>query len=395
MFMKRLSLVLIICSAAWSCKTVKTAQQPSISAAEPVETFPRIDTLGISPDTTIVHAPDSVDIAVHRIYKDTVAIIGVGDIMLGTNFPDDSYLPPNRGKDLLREVTPILQDADVTFGNLEGVILNEGGDAKKCKDPKLCYIFRSPEFLAQRLVEAGFDVMSTANNHAGDFGDPGRKNTQRVLDSLGIQHAGQVNTPYVLFQKEGMKYGFTAFSPNANTLSIHDTEKAAEIVSYLDSVADIVIVSFHGGAEGSKYQHVPRENEIFYGEDRGDVYRFSHDMVDAGADIIFGHGPHVTRAIDVYKNRFIAYSLGNFATWARFNLRDENGLAPIVKVFTGPDGSFLFGQIYPVIQYGAGGPTIDSKKRVISTIRSLTENDIPEIQVSIYDFGRINYIHPN
>lgn len=379
---------------AWSCKSTRPTASTGPKAIQPDTAFTRIDTLGVSPDTTIVSLPDSVEIGIHRVLKDTVAIIGVGDIMLGTNFPDDSYLPPNQGKDLLREVTPILQDSDVTFGNLEGVILNEGGDAKKCKNPKLCYIFRSPEYMAQNLKDAGFDVMSTANNHAGDFGDPGRKNTQRVLDSLGIFHAGQVNTPYVIFEKEGMKYGFTAFSPNANTLSIHDMEQATSIVQHLDSVADIVIVSFHGGAEGSKYQHVPRENEMFYGEDRGDVYAFSHAMVDAGADIIFGHGPHVTRAIDVYKNRFIAYSLGNFATWARFNLRDENGLAPIVKVFTDPEGKLLYGQIYPVIQYGAGGPRLDSKKRVITTIRSLTENDMPEIKVSIDESGRIDYIQP-
>jgi poly-gamma-glutamate capsule biosynthesis protein CapA/YwtB (metallophosphatase superfamily) len=314
-------------------------------------------------------------------------------MMLGTNFPDDGYLPPNGGADLLREVTPILKDADVTFGNLEGVILNSGGDAKKCKDPKLCYIFRSPEYLAQHIVDAGFDVLSTANNHAGDFGDPGRKNTQRVLDSLGLYHAGQVNTPYITFMKDGMKYGFAAFSPNTNTMSINDHEAAASIVHHLDSVSDIVIVSFHGGAEGSKYQTVPRKEEMFYGENRGNVYQFAHDMIDAGADIIFGHGPHVTRAIDIYKNRFIAYSLGNFCTYARFNLRGENGLAPIAKVFTDHEGRFLWGEITPVIQLGAGGPSVDSRRRVINTIRSLTEKDFPEVKVTIDDSGRIDYLH--
>ncbi len=327
-----------------------------------------------------------------RMRPDTVSMIGVGDIMLGTNFPDPSYLPANEGRNLMRDVIPVLQNADLTFGNLEGVILNEGGDAKKCKDPKVCYIFRSPEFLAQRFVDAGFDVMSTANNHAGDFGDPGRINTQRVLDSLEIHHAGQQNTPYTFLVRNGLIYGFTAFSPNTGTLSINDIPKAKEIVSYLDQYADIVIVSFHGGAEGSDYQHVPRENELFYGENRGDVYEFSHAVIDAGADVVFGHGPHVTRAMEVYKDRIIAYSLGNFCTYARFNLRDENGLAPILKVYAKPDGTFLYGEITPVIQPGAGGPVIDSRGRVIKVIQELTKKDFPEGQLSIDDTGRIHYL---
>ena len=70
-------------------------------------------------------------------------------------------------------------------------------------------------------------------------------------------------------------------------------EGAIEIVKKLDSICDIVIVSFHGGAEGAQFQNVPRTNEIFYGENRGDVYKFSHTLIDAGADIVFGHGPHV------------------------------------------------------------------------------------------------------
>lgn len=327
-----------------------------------------------------------------RNISDTISIIGVGDIMMGTNFPDESYLPPNEGKHLLKDVKDILLSADITFGNLEGVLLDDGGDPKKCNDPSICYIFRSPDFLAQRFIEAGFDVMSTANNHAGDFGAPGRLNTQRVLDSLHIFHAGQQNTPYVLFPKDNLIYGFAAFSPNTGTMSINDIDKAASIVAHLDSVADIVIVSFHGGAEGTDYQYVTRKNELFYGENRGNVYAFSHAMIDAGADILFGHGPHVTRAIEVYKNRFIAYSLGNFCTYARFNLRGPNGLAPIVNVKVSPDGTFLYGEITPVIQRGEGGPEIDKEGRVIKVLQQLIEKDFPESLVTIDESGRIDYL---
>jgi poly-gamma-glutamate capsule biosynthesis protein CapA/YwtB (metallophosphatase superfamily) len=175
-------------------------------------------------------------------------------------------------------------------------------------------------------------------------------------------------------------------------MSINDIEKAKSIVTYLEQHADIVIVSFHGGAEGTAYRHVPRKNELFYGENRGNVYAFSHAMIDAGADIIFGHGPHVTRAVEVYKNRFIAYSLGNFCTYARFNLRGENGLAPIMDVKTKPDGTFLFAEITPIIQRGEGGAEIDKEGRVIKVIQELTEKDFPEGQLTIDDTGRIHYL---
>lgn len=321
---------------------------------------------------------------------DKLLIIGVGDIMMGTNYPKN-YLPP-KNKNLLDSVKHILKEGDITFGNLEGVILDEGGIPKYCKNPKNCYVFRSPEYMAGHLKDAGFNLMSTANNHAGDFGDVGRKNTMRVLDSIGIHHAGSLLKPYSSFELDGVKYGFVAFSPNVGTVSIHDLKGAKNIVQKLDSLNDIVIVSFHGGAEGRNHQHVTRKHEYFYNENRGNVYEFSHMLIDAGADVIFGHGPHVTRAIEIYKERFIAYSLGNFCTYARFNLTGPNSLAPILKIFVDYDGKFLSGKIIPVKQKGSGIPVIDSKKQVIFKIQDLTHIDFPEIKISIDDYGNINYL---
>jgi len=333
-----------------------------------------------------------VVIQAHRLLKDTVSIIGVGDIMMGTNFPDPSYLPPDNGNHLLADVQHILKNADVTFGNLEGVVLDSGGTQKECANPKLCYLFRTPESFVRHLVDAGFDVMSLANNHAGDFGDMGRTNTMHTLDSAGIEHAGLLEQPYTIFKREGMFYGFTAFSPNIGTIDINDTDNARKIVQHLDSITDIVIVSFHGGAEGKKHQHVTREREYYFGENRGNIYAFSHDLIDAGADVVFGHGPHVTRAIEIYNHRFIAYSLGNFCTYARFNLRGPNGIAPIIKVFTSSSGKFLTAKIIPVIQNGEGGPDIDKSKRAIKVIRQLTREDFPELKINIDEAGIINYI---
>src|SRR5690606_21353841 len=146
---------------------------------------------------------------------DTVTVIGVGDIMMGTSYPEDR-LPPNDGKFLLSGIAPVLRDADVTFGNLEGTLLDEGGTPKTCKDPKVCYAFRSPTRYVNNLVDAGFDMMSLANNHAGDMGDEGRDTTMNTLLEAGILHAGQMSMKTAIFIKDSVRYGLAAFAPNAN-----------------------------------------------------------------------------------------------------------------------------------------------------------------------------------
>ncbi len=187
-------------------------------------------------------------------------------------------------------------------------------------------------------------------------------------------------------------YGLVAFAPNTNCVNINDYQHARSIVQHLDSVADIVIVSFHGGAEGKDYQHVPRKHELFHGEDRGNVHEFSHLMVDAGADIIFGHGPHVTRGVEVYRNRFIAYSLGNFCTYKGINIAGINGWAPIIKVFTDRTGAFLKGEITATYQVYGVGVKIDPNNQVNKKIKELSKKDFPESTISIDDKGIITYL---
>ncbi len=322
-----------------------------------------------------------------RVGTDTLTIIGVGDIMMGNNYPDDSALPPYDGQYLFRWVSEILSDADVAMGNLEGVLLNQGGTVKTCRNPKVCYVFRSPERYVQNLVTAGFDVMSIANNHAGDFGDMGTRSTIRTLETAGIYHAGQLAKPYTTFEKKGVKYGFVAFAPNSGCVNINDLEGARKIVLHLDSICDVVMVSFHGGAEGPQYQHVPRNYELFYEENRGNVYQLAHTLIDAGADVVFGHGPHVVRAVEVYKDRFIAYSLGNFCTYGGINVSGINGLAPIVKVYTDKQGAFLQAKITSGIQDFMTSVKIDSQKQVIKKMQLLTQQDFPDAKIAIDDEG--------
>ena len=308
-------------------------------------------------------------------------VIGVGDIMLGTHFPSEKYLPPGDNPlALIEAAIPVLHSADIVFGNLEGSYLDEGELVKHCKDTTKCYAFKTPVRYAHVLKDAGFRMFSVANNHIRDFGNAGMLSTSKVLDSLNIRYAGFVSRPFDTLTVNGKLVGLCAFSPNVGTMQITDIPIAEKIVHHLDSLCDYVIVSFHGGAEGEKYQHITRETEEFYGENRGNVYEFAHKMIDAGADIVFGHGPHVARAVEVYNDRFIAYSLGNFCTYGRFNLRGANGLAPAIKVFMNDRGEFKKAKIYSFRQDKISGVYVDNYNSAAKKIKDLTRIDFPELR---------------
>ncbi|MCP3927065.1 MAG: CapA family protein [Desulfobacterales bacterium] len=350
----------------------------------------------VKPEKTIVKKDIRKDIVIKKKIvksvpakkkKTTVWISGVGDLMLGTNYPKEpNYLPPDDGKNLLKEATGLFKGSDIIFGNLEGPLLNGGKGFKNCKK---CFSFKVPEHYVNHLVKAGFNLLSLANNHAGDFGPLGRERTSQILLKNRIEFAGTEKQPYTTFTRKGIKYGFCAFAPNFGTPDLRNIENAISTVKKLSKVSDIVIVSFHGGAEGDKNRNVTRKPEFFYGENRGNVYEFAHKVIDAGADVVFGHGPHIVRAIELYKGRFIAYSLGNFCTYARFNLLDYNGVAPIIKLNTYKNGQFIEGKIIPMLQAFKKGPALDKTKRAIKEIIELTTKDFPETNIIIDKLGNI------
>ncbi len=321
---------------------------------------------------------------------DSLCIIGTGDIMLGTWYPSENYLPPGGDcSPLLRPVHHILQSGHLLFGNLEGGLGDYGGVPKHCRDNGNCYVFRMPARFGQCLADAGYDLLSVANNHVNDFGPEGRAITAGILDSLGFAFAGFLERPYTVLEKDGLRYGFAAFAPNRGCMDMLNYRAAADIARHLDSISDVVIISFHGGAEGRNHQHVVKGDEVFLGYNRGSVYRFAHAVVDAGADIVFGHGPHVSRAIELYRDRIICYSLGNFATYGRFNLSGPNGIAPILKLMVSPSGRFLKGQIVPICQSGEGGPRPDPYKRATEKIRTLSTSDFPMQELEIGSDGSL------
>ncbi len=381
-FVLRIGLLLLSAASVWDVVLASKWEETSTLSEDHALANVLRDTL------TLPEALDTVPPV--RTYR----VIGVGDIMLGTNYPSPSYLPPEDGALLLAEVRDTLRQADVTFGNLEGTMFDQGGRPKTCKDPSVCYVFRTPAHYVRHLIDAGFDLLSLANNHSGDFGPEGREQTKQTLRQAEIAFAGLQGTDEtVVIERAGKRWGFCAFAPNSGTCDLRNIARAQAIVRALAQEADFVIVSFHGGAEGPSHQHVPKRTEQFHGENRGDVHAFAHAVVDAGADIVFGHGPHVTRAIELYNDRLIAYSLGNFCTYGRFSLSGPGGIAPILSVEIDEEGHFVSGQIIPTYQQKHHGPKFDPQGRVVKVMRELTQADFPNTPVEIMPDGRITRRH--
>jgi poly-gamma-glutamate capsule biosynthesis protein CapA/YwtB (metallophosphatase superfamily) len=281
---------------------------------------------------------------------------------------------------------PILSQADITFGNLEGVLLEGGEAAKKCKNTSSCYVFRSPPHYAQYLKTAGFDVLSLANNHARDFGEEGRTASMQALDAVKLRHTGRIGD-IAQWNVKGSVVTWIAYAPFGGSYDLLDITLAEKQIKELVKTSDLVFVSIHAGAEGREVSHVPFKNEMFYGEDRGDVVKFSHAVIDAGADLVIGHGPHVPRAMELYKNRLIAYSLGNFLTYQGIRITGENGVAPILMLTLSSDGKFKQGQIISARQYRPQGTVLDPTHQAARIIQELTQNDFPSTPLIFYKNG--------
>jgi hypothetical protein len=324
---------------------------------------------------------------------DSLTIVAVGDIMMGTAWPEE-ILPPRDGAGIFDNVQENLRGGDIVFGNLEGP-LADGGEGVKCgkkKRPKgaksLCFEFRTPTRYVGHLSSAGFNAMNIANNHAWDFGREGIGSTLETLEGAGIQAVGgDCVATFDVRGKSVAVAGFSYSAPSPYSHSLQDIEAAMVLVSELKYEHDLVIVSFHGGAEGKDAVRIPGGNENFAGENRGDVVEFARAAVDAGADLVLGHGPHVPRAMEVYEGKLIVYSLGNFLTYGRFNLREASGTSLVLRarLFL-TTGDFEGGTIAPVVLLDGGIPFVDPERKSVALIRELTA-EYPESGLDISEDG--------
>jgi poly-gamma-glutamate capsule biosynthesis protein CapA/YwtB (metallophosphatase superfamily) len=320
-----------------------------------------------------------------------ITIAAAGDVMLGSTFPNETRMPPADGVDSLNAVAPIFKAADIAFANLEGPMI-DSGVSTKCGNRPNCFAFRVPTRYGKYLKEAGLDIMSVANNHAGDFGDAGRTSTRKVLDELGIKHAGSDSSQYAMtiLEVKGKKIAFIGFAHNNISANVNDLDTARRLVESATKKAHIVVVSFHGGAEGSGQTRVPQKTEIFFGEARGNLPLFAKTVIDAGADLVLGHGPHVLRGMEIYKDRLIAYSLGNFATYGWFQLSGATAETLVFDIKLDAEGKFLSGKINPFMLRDRGILTKDETKSAISTVRRLSQLDFPTTAPKIADDGTVS-----
>lgn len=321
--------------------------------------------------------------------KDTLTLALTGDVMMGTTYPDTA-LPYRMGAYLFRDTKAILQRADVAAGNLEGTLC-DGCESRK-KVSKISYAFSTPVAMSGLLKAAGYDFMSLANNHSFDFGLAGLRQTTHTLDSLGISYAGiEGQCETAIIARRGLKIGFCAFGHNAYTVKHTDSLKVFSVINRLRPLVDVLVVSFHGGAEGAKESHLPYGKEVFLEEHRGYIRDFAHYCIDLGADVVYGHGPHVVRCMEVYKQRFIAYSLGNFCTPKGINVKGISGYAPVVEVKVDEKGRFLRGKVHPFVQQWGVGPRTDRKGLVINQLRRLNAADVPQSEAYMDAKGNILY----
>jgi poly-gamma-glutamate synthesis protein (capsule biosynthesis protein) len=242
--------------------------------------------------------------------EQVVSVIAVGDTLLGRGISDEA--------DPLQEAAGWLSDADIALANLEGVLVDSGTARPGLEgEPQPILLGASPDATGH-LVRAGFDIMSLANNHSLDYGEEGLLESvnhlqEASIDVLGLMGEGVTADPLIR-EVDGLRLAFLAFNavgdPHPELVcppdgecsprpAIWDPLASAKAIAKARAAADAVIVSIHWGFE---YQSRPDPGQE----------RIAHALLDAGADLIVGHHPHVPQDITIQENRVIAFSLGNF-----------------------------------------------------------------------------------
>ncbi len=300
-----------------------------------------------------------------------VTLEWVGDMALST----ERGLPPGGLGPALASVTGDLRAGDITLGNLEGT-LSTGG-VSKCASLPLgrCFAFQAPPSYALALRRVGFDLVNQANNHSMDFGASGRAQTVAALDRAGIAHTGFPGEIAYL-RANGIRVAFLGFAPYASDANLLDIAGARALVRRARRHAALVVVIIHAGAEGADQLHTPYGTQFYLGENRGAARAFAHAVINAGASIVLGSGPHVIRGVERYRDRLIAYSLGNFVgyhTLAGGGVLDDSA---ILRATLDRRGRVLAARWIPITLVG-GLPRPDRTGASAKLVKSLSAQDFP------------------
>jgi poly-gamma-glutamate capsule biosynthesis protein CapA/YwtB (metallophosphatase superfamily) len=313
----------------------------------------------------------------------TISIADVGDMNFGMN----GRYPPGGATDLLAGVAGDLH-SDLTVGNLETALGDSGTTKCGPKPSSECFAFQAPASEAVDVARAGFSAVNVANNHTDDAGAAGLQETDAALTAARLAWTGRPGQITYL-TRGGITIALLGFAPYAYDSDLLDIPAAVAAVKQATEHARLVIVFIHAGAEGAGAQHVRPGMETYLGEERGDPIAFAHAVVDAGADLVLGSGPHVLRAMQWYRGKLIAYSLGNFAGYDTLGLSGVTDDSAILHVTLRADGSFAGGSITPIRLAGAGYPQPDPARAAIGLINSLSREDLGATGVRIGPAGRI------
>jgi hypothetical protein len=301
----------------------------------------------------------------------TVIEIGwVGDTTPGSMYGN----PPDGGRALFARVRDELRAPDLMIANLEGTY-SDGG-ASKCdgSDSGACFAFQAPPSFAKALPWAGIDLVNLANNHTNDYFTSGLEQTKEALERNDVEYTGLPGQVTVV-DVDGVRVATLGFSPYSWNQSLLDIPAAEALVEKAAEKADVVVVLIHAGAEGSDKIHTPEGTEYAYGENRGDSRAFAHAVVDAGADLVLGSGPHVIRGIERYKGRLIAYSLGNFGGWDNFGISGNLGLSGLLTVKIDSKGRVRGGRWLSLRLAEPGVPVVDSGHTAARLVKQLSAQD--------------------
>ena len=285
----------------------------------------------------------------------------------------DAGLPPDPGR-LFGAVTPYVQAPDVMIGNLEGTLTDVAASSKCGAGSTDCVAFRAPPAYGRLFARAGYDVLSLANNHAHDHGDAGLVQTRRVVRANGMLTTGGPDEIAVTTVR-GVRVAVVGFAPYGWAAPLNDPAAVRSLVRRAAARADIVIVVFHGGAEGADALHVPAGRELAFGEDRGDLRAFARTAVAAGADAVLGAGPHVVRGAEVVAGRPVAYSVGNLVGYRVLSTAGVLGTTAIIQLTFRADGGWVGGLLRPTRQVQPGYPEPDPDRAAIALVRRLSAED--------------------
>lgn len=339
------------------------ASVASVASVAPAPTAPATSILPPVPGTPgAPQAPQAPDSA-------PIVIRAVGDVVLGSDYPQ-RRLPSASDRQRMAALRLELRHADIVVGNLEGV-LSDSGPARKDAAKAGLFTFRMPTAYAVTLRDMGFDVLSLANNHSMDFGAQGLESTLGALRANGIAPVGVPGAQTATLKIRNTKVAFLNYSYLPAFALLSDGERIRTDIAQARSAADLVIVTVHGGKEGADAAGTPTGDEYFMNEYRGDLRKFAHLAVDAGASAVFGHGPHVVRPYELYRDKPIFYSLGNFVGYRSLSTQGKLANSIVAEVRLSPDGQLLGAGIIPLRLDHSGIPAVDYSADNVQTLGGL------------------------